>query len=247
VLQLITASTPAEPVLDIALSHALLDDVAAGRRGDVLRIYRPGPTAAFGRLDMLRPGFAAASAVARGLGLEPVVRSAGGHAAPYDDRSLVVEHIVMAPEVTAGLEERFSGLSSRLDDVLTGLGAAARVGELPGEYCPGAHSIHVDGRLKVAGIAQRAVRGGALTGAVLTVGGGPELRAMIAAIYAALELDVDAATAGALDEALPGVTPDVVADAIRESYAAGGGLVPAAPDPALLDAARALIPRHAVP
>jgi octanoyl-[GcvH]:protein N-octanoyltransferase len=243
-LDLITASTPEDPVLDVALSHALLDEVAAGRRGDLVRIYRPGPTAAFGRLDVLRPGFAAACAVARDLGLTPVIRSAGGHAAPYDGRSLVVEHVVAAPDVTAGLEARFAGASERVRRVLAGLGFDARVGELAGEYCPGAHSVNVGGRLKVAGIAQRAIRGAAMTGVVVTVGGGPELRAMVAALYAALELEVDPATAGALDECRPGITADAVEAAVRADH---GALVEAEPDAATLAAARALIPRHAAP
>jgi lipoate-protein ligase A len=243
-LELITASAPAEPVLDIALSHALLADVAAGRRDDLLRIYRPGPTAAFGRLDALRPGFAAACDVARGLGLTPLVRSAGGHAAPYDARSLVVEHLTAAEDVTAGLQERFVAQSGRLRDVLVGLGADVRVGALPGEYCPGGHSLNAGGRLKVAGIAQRVVRGAALTGAVITVGGGRELRAWVQALYAALGLDVDPATAGALDEVLPGLTVDAVAAAIRADYAPDRT---AEPDAAVLAAARALMPRHAAP
>jgi lipoate-protein ligase A len=246
VLELITASTPAEPVLDVALAHALLIAVASGRRGEALRIYRPGPTAAFGRLDALRPGFAAACEVARGLGLTPLVRSAGGHAAPYDDGSIVVEHLTAAADATAGLQERFAALSGRLREVLAGLGADARVGELAGEYCPGAHSINVGGRIKVVGVAQRVVRGAALTSAVVTVGGGPELRAMIAALYGALELEVEPATAGALDEALPGLTADAVAAAVRAAYGEHRRLVIAEPDAALLAAARALMPRHAV-
>jgi octanoyl-[GcvH]:protein N-octanoyltransferase len=242
-IELITASTPAQPVLDVALSHALLDAVAAGRRGPALRVYRPGPTAAFGRLDVLRPGFAAARDVARELGLVPLVRSAGGHAAPYDDRSLVVEHLTPAEDVTSGLEERFAAHSARLAAVLEGLGADPRVGALAGEYCPGAHSIHVGGRLKVVGIAQRAVRRGAMTSAIVTVSDGPALRTMVAALYAALGLEVDPSTAGALDEVLPGVTVETVAAAIRDSY---GDVVPAVPGPALVAEARALIPRHAV-
>jgi lipoate-protein ligase A len=244
VLELITASTPAEPVLDVALSHALLTDIAAGRRGDALRIYRPGPTAAFGRLDVLRPGFLAARDAARGLGLTAVVRSAGGHAAPYDDRTLVVEHLTAVPDIAAGLQDRFVAQSGRLQRVLAGLGADARVGELRGEYCPGAHSINVGGRLKVVGIAQRAVRGAAMTGALVTVGGGVELRARVAALYAALELEVDAAAAGALDEVLPGVAIDAVAAAVRAAYGEAWRLAPAEPAAALYAAARALIPRH---
>jgi lipoate-protein ligase A len=245
-LELITARTPADPVLDVALSHALLEAVAGGRQGEALRIYRPGPSAAFGRLDVLRPGFAAACDVARELGLTPLVRSAGGHAAPYDDRSLVVEHLAPAADVTAGLQERFGAQSSVLARVLAGLGADARIGALPREYCAGAHSINLGGRLKVAGIAQRAIRGAAMTSAIVTVAGGDDLRAMIEALYAALELDVDPSTAGALDEMLPGVTADAVAGAIGDAYAEQRRLVRAEPGPELLAAARALIPRHAV-
>jgi octanoyl-[GcvH]:protein N-octanoyltransferase len=243
VLELITFSTPEDPAFDIALSHALLTDVAAARRGDVLRLHRPGATAAFGRLDALRPGFDAACAVAGELGFTPVVRSAGGHVAPYDEESLVIDHIVAARDVTAGLEERFDATSARLRDVLAGLGADAHVGELAGEYCAGAHSINVGGRLKVAGIAQRAVRGGAMTSAIVTVGGGPRLRDAIGALYATLELDVDPAVAGALDEVVPGVSVHAVAAAVRAAY---GSRATVEPDGALLDAARALIPRHAV-
>jgi hypothetical protein len=66
---------------------------------------------------------------------------------------------------------------------------------------------------------------------------------MVAALYAALELEVDPGTAGALDEVLPGVRIEAVAAAVRESY---GAIVPAVPGPALVTAARALMPRHAV-
>ena len=34
----------------------------------------------------------------------------------------------------------------------------ARVGEVPGEYCPGSHSVNARGRVKVVGTAQRMVR-----------------------------------------------------------------------------------------
>jgi octanoyl-[GcvH]:protein N-octanoyltransferase len=147
-------------------------------------------------------------------------------------------------DVTAGLQARFQEQATLLRDVLAGLGADARIGELPGEYCPGAYSVNVGGRLKVAGVAQRAVRGAALTTAVITVTGGPALRSAIAAVYGALELPVDAAIAGALDEALPGLEPDAVAARVVAAY----GDPPAAElDVGLLDAARALAGRHRVP
>ena len=61
-------------------------------------------------------------------------------------------------------------------------------------------------------------------------------------MYGALELEVDASVAGAVDEALPGVTPGEVQSALREAL---GPLRPRAVDPRLLERARALTARHA--
>src|SRR4051794_2762498 len=137
-LDLLTVELPGDPVLDVALTHALLQEVAEGRRPASLRLGRPGPTVAFGRLDALRPGFAAAAAAARDHERTPIMRSAGGHAAAYDERCLVVEHVTPEPHVAEGLQERFARQSGLLRDALRALGADAGVGELPREYCPGA-------------------------------------------------------------------------------------------------------------
>ena len=218
--------------------------MAAGRRPDALRLFRPGPTAAFGRLDALRPGFAAACALVRAHGVTPVVRPAGGHAAVYGPACVIVEHVTREADVTAGLEARFAAQAALLRDALAGLGADARIGELPGEYCPGPHSVNAGGRIKVAGIAQRAIRHGALTTAVVVVGGGPALRALIGGLYEALGLATDVARAGALDEALPGGR----ARARRRRGPRGVRIAcPVAADAELLAAARALAPRHRAP
>ena len=216
---LITAGLPHDPALDLAVTHALLRAVAGGERGEALRVYRPGPTAAFGRLDVLRAGFAAAVAAARAHGLTPVVRPAGGHAAVYGPGDVVVEHVTPEADVTAGLQDRFAAQSALLCRVLRELGADARIGQLPGEYCAGEYSINLGGRSKVAGIAQRAIRGAALTTAVVTVEDGPGLRAAVADLYGALGLDVDPGVAGAVADAVPGATAVGVAGAIAAAYA----------------------------
>ena len=231
-------------MLDIAISHALLDRVAAGERPDALRVFRPASTVAFGRLDALRPGFARAGAIARELGFTPVLRSVGGHAAVFDARSVVVEHFTHERDATAGLQARFADQSRRVRSVLAALGADARIGQLAGEYCAGEHSVNLGGRVKVAGIAQRVVRRGAMTSAIVVVSGGPELRAAVGAVYAALDLPVDVATAGALDEELDGVTVDAVAGRLERAY---GELAPRELDAELLAGARALVARHVVP
>jgi octanoyl-[GcvH]:protein N-octanoyltransferase len=246
-LGLYTAAFPADPVLDIAVSHALLADIAAGRRAPALRIFRPGPTVAFGRLDALLPGYPRARAAAREHGFTPVLRSVGGHAAVFDERCVVVEHLTREQDATAGLQARFERQARLVRDALASLGVDARIGQLEGEYCPGEYSVNVGGRVKVAGIAQRMVRHGALASAIVVAAGGGDLRAAIASVYAALELDIDPATAGALDDALPGVGVDDVSERLRAAYAADERLEPRDLDAELLAAADALAPRHRRP
>ena len=232
------------PALDIALTHALLTDVAAERRAPALRVFRPRPTAAFGRLDALRPGFERACAAALDHGYVPVLRLAGGHAALFDERCVVVDHVTRERDATAGLQARFEDQSARVRDALRSLGADARIGELAGEYCPGEYSVNAGGHAKVAGVAQRIVRHGAVTTAVVVAGGGARLRAAIADVYGALELPVDVDTAAALDEHVAGVTVEQVERALHDSYGTDGTLEP---DAELLAAARALLPRHSLP
>jgi octanoyl-[GcvH]:protein N-octanoyltransferase len=243
-VELYTTAFPADPLLDIAVSHALLAQVAAGRRAPALRLFRPGPTVAFGRLDALLPGFGRACALARERGYTPVLRSVGGHAAVFDERCVVVEHFTREQDATAGLQARFERQARLVRDALASLGADARIGQLAGEYCAGEHSVNVGGRVKAAGIAQRMVRHGAMTSAVVVVGGGPQLRAVVAAVYAALELAVDPRAAGALDEELPGVAVEQVVRVLRDAYAEGARLDPRELDAALLDSAGALAERH---
>jgi octanoyl-[GcvH]:protein N-octanoyltransferase len=209
-VRLIRDSFPQQPLRDVAVSRALLMQVAHGEIEPVLRIYRPGPTLAFGRLDALRPGFAEAAQVARGHGFEPVLRLSGGHAAAYDQGALVYEEITPGARLIDGLTDRFESVSEQLAGALRSLGLDARVGELPGEYCPGRYSVNLDGRVKVVGTAQRVIRGAALVSAVLLVRGGARLRSVLADVYAALELDWDPSTAGAIEDVDVGAVEDAV-------------------------------------
>ena len=129
---------PDDPALDIAVGHALLERAAAGAIGPVLRIYRPGPTVAFGRLDALRPGFDGAVAAARAHGFTPVMRQPGGHAAAYDDGLALPRP---RPARDAGDRRRDAGRASRcaadlFATALRAVGVDARIGEVPGRVLP---------------------------------------------------------------------------------------------------------------
>jgi octanoyl-[GcvH]:protein N-octanoyltransferase len=204
---------PADPAADIAASGDLLRQVAAGERGPVARVFVPGPTMAFGRLDALRPGYAAAREAAAAHGYTPVLRLGGGHAAGYDEGSVIVELTTPAATIAEGLAERFEAGTLLLVDALRAAGVPAELGELPGEYCPGRWSVHAGG-VKVAGTAQRTVRGASLLAAAVLVQGGDRLRAALVDVYAALRLDWDPRTAGAAEDVAPGVTASAVAGAV---------------------------------
>ena len=169
--------------LDVATAHALLQRVSAGAAPSTLRLYRPGPTVAFGRLDALRPGFAAAARAAREHGFEPVLRAPGGQASAYQRESVVLDLAVADADAITGVQTRFAELAALLAGALRSLGVDARVGAVPGEYCPGAHSVNAGGRVKLVGTAQRIVRGGWLFAASVVVRDAEPVRAVLEAVY----------------------------------------------------------------
>jgi octanoyl-[GcvH]:protein N-octanoyltransferase len=244
---LLRDSFPESPALDIAVSHALLLRVARGEVEPSARLYRPAPTLAFGRLDAVRPGFAEAGNAARDAGFAPIVRLAGGHAAAYHEQSLIYEEIVAQPDVTAGLHDRFRDAADLLAGALAGLGVETDVGEIPGEYCPGAYTVSAAGRLKLVGSAQRAVRGAALLSAFILVGDGDRLRAALFDVYRALEIAWRPDTAGALDDVAPGVTMAAVEEAVLAARGDDTELIPGTVDAATLTLARTLEERHRWP
>src|SRR3954454_20784477 len=141
-VELVEASFADAPPLDLAVSHALLRRVAAGAVPATLRIYRPGATVAFGRLDALSDGFGAAVGAAREHGFVPALRSAGGRAAAYTGAAIVVDEITPQEGLAVAVRERFAAFAQDVADALRDAGADARVGAVPVEFCPGDFSVN---------------------------------------------------------------------------------------------------------
>jgi lipoate-protein ligase A len=239
-------ATERDPALDIALAQARLDAVAQGRRRGAIRIYRPRPAVAFGRRDALLPGYTKAVAAARAHGFTPVLRAQGGRAAAYDRGCLIVDEAMPAEESTADVQGRFAREAARQADALRRLGVDARVGEVPGEYCPGAFTVNSRAVVKLVGSAQRVVRGGWLFSSVVVVEGTERLRAVLEAVYSALDFRLDPATVGAISGELPGASIDDVSRALLDTYGARYRLLPAAISAEELAAAAARLGRHQV-
>ena len=157
-MRLLRTGEAGSAALELAISHALLTRVANGELPSTLRVYRPRATVAFGKLDRLSAGYEAAVAAARDHGYEPVLRLPGGHAAAYNADSIGIDVVWALDDPATGTHDRFASEGERLAGALQRLGVDARVGEVPGEYCPGAYSVNARGRVKLIGTAQRLVR-----------------------------------------------------------------------------------------
>ncbi len=207
------------PAYDAALGLVLLRRGMGGAR-EVIRVFNPAPTAGFSRRDQLRPGFGAAVREVRERGFEPVLRSPGGRFAVYHRGSVVVDHVCLEPGSAEGMQGRFERYAEMHARILRGLGLDARIGEVPGEYCPGKFSVSAGGKTKIVGSAQRLTREGWLFSTVIQVSGSVVLREALVAASAALGYDLDPGTVGAVEDTVPNVTTGQVTRAVTDEYAA---------------------------
>lgn len=233
--------------LEMALANAMMRRVSRGESEALLRVYRPsGPAVAFGRRDVRLPGFAAAVDLVRRAEFSPCVRAQGGRAVAYTSQALVVDHVSPDPEWPSGLERRFAEFGELWTGVLTRLGVDARVGEVPGEYCPGSHSINARGVVKLVGTAQRMVRGAWLFSAVLVFDGAEVLRPLLGEVYEALDLPFSTRSVGSVAEEADGVSLDAVEEGVLTAYDERFGLASAELPAGLLEEAFELLPDHAL-
>lgn len=183
---------------DQAISRGLLERVAAGQLDGVLRVWAPVPALALSRLDELRAGADAARAAAQRAGVEAVRRVSGGHAVVLGPGSFCVGFAEPAATFE-GTQARYERLTTALVRALAELGIDAEQGELEGEWCPGAWSIRAGG-VKLAGLAQRAIKGAGWVEAVVELAPDAPTRALLAEVYDALELPLDPTTVGSVSE-----------------------------------------------
>lgn len=149
------------------------------------------------------------------------------------------------PDAPLHITARFERLTGWIVEALTRLGLDARVGEVPGEYCPGEYSVNIAGRVKVMGVGQRVIRGGAHVGGVLTVAQSQPLRDVLIPIYEALELDFRPETAGGIADFDKALTPDRVIETFVDVLRCDGYVVQETQFSADLEhAAQALLPLH---
>ncbi len=243
-IRLVTEHFDRVPGHDTGVSHALVNAVGAGDQHETFRLHRTTDIVAFGRHDTVSPGYAEAVRAGIAHGFTPIERLAGGRAAIFHTGTLAFAWATPTPDPRSDITERFALISKLIRDAISRLGVSAVVGELAGEYCPGAYSVHVDGRTKVAGIGQRLVRGAAHVGGVICVDDGARIRDVLIPVYQALGLEWDPTTAGALTDHRPGVTLDEVQALVANELAAHFVVEEATMNPEIVEAGLSLAPTH---
>jgi octanoyl-[GcvH]:protein N-octanoyltransferase len=207
-----------DAAVETAISSELMARVGAGTMGPSARIHRTEASVAFGRADRNAERYPEAVAAARHHGFDAIERLAGGRAAVFHEETIAFSLVLPAEDARTGIVERFEWITSITVGALDAVGVPARVGEVPGEYCPGAYSVNARGRAKLAGFGQRIVKGAAHVGGVVVVDGAHRIRDVLRPVYAALGIPWDPATVGSVtDEGGPGV--GAVAEALEASLA----------------------------
>ena len=218
-IRLTRESFAARPALNTAVSRALLERVATGAEPETLRLYRPQALVAFGPHDGGSPGFPMACAAARAAGFEPVRRLAGGRAAVFHEETLAFAWTIPDATPAERVDQRFWDLAEIVVTALCDLGIDARIGAVPGEYCPGSHSVNARGQRKLMGVGQRVVRGAAHVGGVVVVAGSGRVRAVLSPVYRALGLAWDPATVGSVHNEFGGATWEDVERSLVHQFA----------------------------
>ena len=128
-------------------------------------------------------------------------------------------------------------------DVCGALGIEAAMGEVPGEYCPGAYSVHARGRHKLMGVGQRLTRNAAHIGGVLVVDRADLVNLPLDPVYRHLGYEWDPAATGSLAAEAP-VTVAEAATALVSALAVRFRLREADVDQETLEHATRLAPDH---
>jgi lipoate-protein ligase A len=237
-----------DPCLDLAFAHALVRRASAGELAEALRVYAPTtPMVAFGRRDTRLPGFADAVDVCRSAGFMPCIRATGGRPVAYTQSSVVVDLVRRDERATEDHEARFLYFGRKLADILLWLGVDARLGAVPGEYCPGAHSINARGTVKLVGTAQRVVRGAWLFSALMIVDGADQVRPLLEDIYRALDLPFDPASVGSIRDEVPDAEDFDVQRALLARFASHARVEAVSTNSTTLRLARDLVDSHRIP
>ena len=246
-IRLIRESRAGHAALDTATSRALLDRASEGLESESLRLYRPGPLVAFGRQDVVSAGYGEAVAAARSAGFAAVQRLVGGRPAVFHEQTISFSWTVPESQPREGIQRRYREIAEIIAAAFTNLGIDAQIGEVPGEYCPGAYSVNARGVKKLMGVGQRVVARASYVGGVIVVAESGRIRDVLTPVHAALNLEWNPEATGSLHDEQDSVTYEAAEQAIIEEFALRFELREGSLSPETLTLAERYEPDHRSP
>jgi lipoate-protein ligase A len=199
---------------DRAVTRALAEDVRETGEA-VVRVWAPHRQLAFGRRDARAEGYERAKRAAEERGFPPYERSVGGRAVAYTGTTLAFVRVEPVADLRRGTDERYDRIVAELQGALTDLGVETHEGEPADSFCPGAHSLSVEGVGKVVGVAQRVAKGAAQVAGILVVRDHAEIAGVLEPVYEALDVPFDPTTVGSVTAAGGPSDPETVARAVE--------------------------------
>lgn len=182
---------------ELAVAHALLRRASEGSLDEAVHLYSPAaPAVVFGRRDTRLPGFADAVRAAEDAGFATAVRAVGGRVVAYTENAVVIDVVRHEPQSVGAMDHRFTAFGDLMAGALRTMGVEARLGAVPGEYCPGAHSVNARGVVKLVGTAQRVVRDAWLFSSLVVVDDRERLQRVLADVHRHLDLAFDPVSVG---------------------------------------------------
>ena len=203
-----------DPVMDVAISSAILKQVSAGDLEETIRLFKPRRTLAFAPRDIRDPNYEKAVNLAISYGFQPVKRLTGGRAAVFHEGTLGFAWTIPDENPRLNVDMRFKAISNLIKRSLCNLGFDARVGEVEGEYCNGKYSVNVNGNLKVMGVGQKLAPHACHIGGVVVVKDSELTKSILVAVYQELKIDWEPKTAGSLDDVNCNIRIDDVQNSI---------------------------------
>ena len=220
-MEVLIAEPLSNPEDGFGLQQALLEEVAAGKRGTAALIWSSSCYVGATHLETRLPGFGKAVEEAGKLGFPVLVRNSGGGAVAANEGSISFSLTFPVADIRRGLYERYTEGADLIVAALNRVGVRAEAGAVEGEFCPGEYSVRSGGPggIKVAGLAQRVTRRAARLEALVLVSGTSALVPVLETFYGALDLPFRPESVGDLHANVPQVV-QVLSDEVRARYGA---------------------------
>ena len=181
---------------------------------------------------------------ARSRGFEAVRRLGGGTAAVFHEQTIAFAWTVADPAPRDSVQRRFEELAGIVASALVRLGIDARIGEVPGEYCPGRYSVNARGEKKLMGVGQRLTSRAAHVGGVVVVDDASRVRRVLVPVCEALRLEWDPATVGSVADEVGGIACETVEEAIVDEFSSLHEMVRGELGPETLASAQTMVAEH---